>query len=92
QGVEPLFDAMCERPEATAEQLAAELGLLVEQDATAVEAWVDRAIAENPQAADDVRAGKAAAAGRIIGAAMKHAAGAADAKQLREIVLKKLAP
>ncbi|MBK9188546.1 MAG: Asp-tRNA(Asn)/Glu-tRNA(Gln) amidotransferase subunit GatB [Phycisphaerales bacterium] len=92
QGVEPLFDAMCARPGATAEQLAAELGLLVEQDAIAVEAWVDRAIAENPQAADDVRAGKVAAAGRIIGAAMKHAAGAADAKQLREIVLKKLAP
>lgn len=92
QSVEPLFDAICARPGVGADVLAAELCLLVEQDAGTIEAWVDRAIEEHPQAASDVRAGKAAAMGRIIGAAMKHAAGAADARQLREILMKKLAP
>ena len=92
QGVEPLFDAICARPDADVQSLAGEMGLLTVRDAGALEAWVDRAIAENPQAAADVRAGKQAAAGRLIGAAMKLASGQADAGQVRDLVLKKLAP
>ncbi|MEX0741635.1 MAG: Asp-tRNA(Asn)/Glu-tRNA(Gln) amidotransferase subunit GatB, partial [Phycisphaeraceae bacterium] len=58
-------------PAADAEKLAEEKGLMQVSDDTAIDAWVDAAIAAEPQAADDVANGKMAAVGRLIGAAMK---------------------
>ncbi|MDP1663209.1 MAG: hypothetical protein Q8L55_14930, partial [Phycisphaerales bacterium] len=69
---------------------AAEHGLLLVRDDAAIDSWVQQAIDANPQAAADVRAGKEAAAGRIVGAAAKLAAGKADAAQLRERIMAKL--
>lgn len=65
-------------------------GLLIVRDDAAMERWVDAAIAANPVASAEVRAGKMPAAGKIIGDVMKAAAGKADAKAVRELVLKKL--
>jgi len=91
-GADELFGLMCDPAMAgkDAEEVARERGLLLVRDDAAIERWVDQAIAENPGPAADVRAGKAQAIGRIIGAATKLAAGKADAKTLREAILKKL--
>lgn len=75
---------------ADVETLARERGLLIVRDDAAMERWCDEAIAGNPQAAADVRAGKAAAIGRLVGAAMKASGGSADAKAVREALMKKL--
>ncbi len=69
---------------------AAEHGLLLVRDDAAIDSWVQQAIDANPQAAADVRAGKEAAAGRIVGAAAKLSAGKADAAELRKRIMAKL--
>ena len=45
-----------------------------------VHEWVDAALAANEAAANDVRSGKMAAIGRIVGAVMKLSGGKVDAK------------
>ncbi len=69
------------------EAMARARGMIVERDDKAIDAWVRAAIDEQPKAAEDVRAGKDAAIGRLVGAAMKHAGGKGDAKVLRERLL-----
>ncbi len=72
------------------EALARERGLLIVRDDAAMDRWCDEAITANPQAAADVRAGKAAAIGRLVGAAMKTSGGKADAKAVRERLVARL--
>jgi aspartyl-tRNA(Asn)/glutamyl-tRNA(Gln) amidotransferase subunit B len=48
------------------------------------------AIAGNPDVAEKIRGGKAAAAGALIGAVMKQMRGQADAGRVRELILEKL--
>ncbi|MFO0834765.1 MAG: Asp-tRNA(Asn)/Glu-tRNA(Gln) amidotransferase subunit GatB [Phycisphaerales bacterium] len=71
-------------------KLAQERGLLIVRDDAAMERWCDEAIAAQPAAAADVRAGKQAAIGRLIGAVMAASGGKADAKAAREALLTKL--
>ncbi len=89
-----LFGLLCapEHREADALALAQARGLLTVRDEGAMEAWIDQAISENAKAADDVRAGKDAALGRLVGGVMKLAGGKADAKTARERLLAKLRP
>lgn len=72
------------------ESLAQSRNMLTVRDDAAMARWVDAAIAENAQAAADVKAGKTAAVGRLVGAAMKHSGGSGDAKVLREAILARL--
>ncbi|MFO0783261.1 MAG: Asp-tRNA(Asn)/Glu-tRNA(Gln) amidotransferase subunit GatB [Phycisphaerales bacterium] len=65
-------------------------GLLTVRDDAALDRWIDEAVAANAQAAADVRAGKTAAMGRIVGAVMKLAGGKVDAKAVNAAILKKL--
>ena len=89
QNVDALVAALA--GSADAAKVAAErLGLLVVQDDASLDAWVDQAIAANPQAAADVRAGKGAAIGRIVGAVMKLAGGKADAKAVNARIMQRL--
>ena len=90
QAVETLFDGVIESgaggddPAAALERvkkLAQERGLLIVRDDAAMERWCDEAIAAQPAAAADVRAGKQAAIGRLIGAVMTASGGKADAKR-----------
>lgn len=93
QSADELFGLLC-NPDSSgvdAEALAQSKGMLIVRDDAALERWIDLAIAEQPQAAADVKAGKQQAIGRLVGAAMKHSAGQADAKTVREAILKKLA-
>ncbi|MEM8757836.1 MAG: Asp-tRNA(Asn)/Glu-tRNA(Gln) amidotransferase subunit GatB [Planctomycetota bacterium] len=88
-GAERLTEVMLgsdEEPAAVAERE----GLLQVSDADELEAWADAVIAENKAIAQQIRDGKQQAVGRLIGAVMQKSAGRADAKTVREILLKKL--
>lgn len=67
--------------------LAGERGLIVVRDEAAMQSWVAAAIAAHPKAAEDVRAGKMQAIGRLVGEAMKQAGGKADAAAVRVAIL-----
>jgi len=66
-------------------------GLGQVSDAGALEAFVDQAIRENPKSAEDYKAGKKAAAGFLVGQAMKLSHGKADPQQVGKLVAEKLA-
>jgi aspartyl-tRNA(Asn)/glutamyl-tRNA(Gln) amidotransferase subunit B len=89
-----LFGVLCEMGasagDADARKIAQERGWLLVKDTGAMEAWVTQAIEQQPQAAADVKAGKDAAIGRIVGAAMKASGGQGDAAGLREMIVKRL--
>ncbi len=87
-----LFGLLCDpaRAETDPAALAAERAMLIVRDDGAVERWCEQAIAENAKAADDVRAGKLQAIGRLVGAVMKLSGGASDAADIRARLLKKL--
>jgi aspartyl-tRNA(Asn)/glutamyl-tRNA(Gln) amidotransferase subunit B len=87
-----LFGLCCapENHNVSVEALARAGGLIIEQDAGALQGWIGAVISANPKVADDVRAGKIQAAGRLVGEVMKLAAGKADAKNVRELLMKTL--
>lgn len=64
--------------------------LEIVKDTGALQAAINAAIAAKPEAAADVKAGKLAAAGPLIGMIMKQVAGA-DPKSVREMLLKSIA-
>jgi len=66
------------------------MGFIVVRDEGQLNAWVDAAIAANEQAANDVRAGKMAAIGRIVGAVMKLSGGKVDAKSVNDAIKARL--
>ncbi|WP_141012782.1 Asp-tRNA(Asn)/Glu-tRNA(Gln) amidotransferase subunit GatB [Nocardioides sambongensis] len=76
--------------EGTPEEIVAARGLAVVSDDGALSAAVDKAIADNPDVAEKIRGGKAAAAGALIGAVMKEMRGQADAGRVRELIIEKL--
>lgn len=104
QSLESLLDALIgaardhgatAAPSPTAERdrvraTATTLGLLLVRDDAQAEKWIDQVLAANAKVADDVRVGKVAAAGRLVGEVMKLAAGKADAKSVRSMLLAKL--
>jgi aspartyl-tRNA(Asn)/glutamyl-tRNA(Gln) amidotransferase subunit B len=91
-----LFDALCDAKDSPQppdpEALARSRGFIIIHDDAALDRWCDDAIANNPAPAADVRAGKEQAIGRLVGAAMKLAAGKADAARLRARLIEKLRP
>lgn len=84
-----VFDGVLAGEGSPAEVVAARGLEVVSDDGTLGEA-VDRAIEANPDVADKIRDGKAAAAGALIGAVMKEMRGQADAARVRELILEKL--
>ena len=74
----------------SARELAEREGLLVIVDESQLDAWCDEAIAANEQAAEDVRNGKMAAIGRLVGHVMKSSGGSVDAKSVQAGLRKKL--
>ncbi len=90
-GVDELLKAMATSPTDTdARSLAEARGLLIVQDAGAIDAWCQAAIDAHPQAAEEVRGGKQQAIGRLIGHAMQEAKGAGDPKAIRARLLEML--
>jgi aspartyl-tRNA(Asn)/glutamyl-tRNA(Gln) amidotransferase subunit B len=66
------------------------LGMSQVRDSRAVGLWVDEAIAENPKACEDVRAGKARAAGALVGAVMRKSKGKANPELVNRLILERL--
>ncbi len=73
------------------EAIVKERGLGAVSDMSALEAFVDQAIAANPGPVADFKAGKKAAAGFFVGQVMKLSKGKADPKVLGPMIAKKLA-
>lgn len=92
--VDELFGVLCEPAYADrdAESVACERGMIIVRDDAALRRWIEEAVAAHPKAAEDVRAGKIQAAGRLVGEVMKKAGATADAKTVREAVLALLGP
>jgi aspartyl-tRNA(Asn)/glutamyl-tRNA(Gln) amidotransferase subunit B len=76
--------------EGTPAEVVAARKLEVVSDTGALTAAVDAAIAANPDVAAKIRDGKVAAAGVLVGAVMKETRGQADAKTVRELILRRL--
>lgn len=90
-GADELFGAFCDGgPGRSVEEEAASRGLVIVRDDAALERWCGEVIAGNAKAAEDVRAGKVQAVGRLVGEVMKKAGGSADAKTVREALLRML--
>jgi aspartyl-tRNA(Asn)/glutamyl-tRNA(Gln) amidotransferase subunit B len=65
-------------------------GLRQVVDASALEAWVDEAIAENPGPVEQFRGGKEGALNAVLGQVMKKSGGSANPKAVRELLLRRL--
>ncbi len=89
--VDRLVEHLANRDE-PARAAASSLGLLQVRDEAALEAWCDAVIADpaHAETVADVRGGKDAAVGRLIGAVKQASAGTADAKAARAMLLAKL--
>ncbi|MBU6209747.1 MAG: Asp-tRNA(Asn)/Glu-tRNA(Gln) amidotransferase subunit GatB [Planctomycetes bacterium] len=84
-----LFGMLCDsddEPRAAAERA----GMVIVRDDSALDAWVDAALAANAQAAADLHAGKMAAMGRIMGHVMKASGGTVDAKTVQARVMERV--
>ena len=73
------------------EAIVKERGLGAVSDASALEAFVEQAIAANPKSVADFKAGKKAAAGFFVGQVMKFSKGKADPKVVGKLVAERLA-
>lgn len=70
--------------------VVAQRGLAVVSDDSALSDAVDAVIAANPDVAEKIRGGKAAAAGALIGQVMQQMRGLADAARVRQLIMEKL--
>jgi aspartyl-tRNA(Asn)/glutamyl-tRNA(Gln) amidotransferase subunit B len=59
-------------------------------DSSQLEAWVDEALATEPQAGADFQAGNERAIGRLVGAVMRVSGGKANGPAVSELLRKKL--
>ncbi|HEY8116490.1 MAG TPA: Asp-tRNA(Asn)/Glu-tRNA(Gln) amidotransferase subunit GatB [Actinomycetota bacterium] len=73
-----------------AEAIVERRGLRQVVDASALEAWVDEAIAENPGPVEQFRGGKEGALNAVLGQVMKKSGGSASPKAARELLLQRL--
>jgi aspartyl-tRNA(Asn)/glutamyl-tRNA(Gln) amidotransferase subunit B len=73
-----------------AEEIAQEKGLQQVSDASQLEGAVDEVIAENPEAADKVRAGQTNTIGFLVGQVMKKTRGRANPALVNELFRNKL--
>jgi aspartyl-tRNA(Asn)/glutamyl-tRNA(Gln) amidotransferase subunit B len=73
-----------------AEVIVKEKGLTQVSDTGLIEKAVEKAIAANPAAVAEFKAGKQKALGALVGAVMKETGGKANPKIVNEILMKKL--
>ncbi|MFH1208550.1 MAG: Asp-tRNA(Asn)/Glu-tRNA(Gln) amidotransferase subunit GatB [Candidatus Omnitrophota bacterium] len=73
-----------------AEAIVKEKGLTQVSDTGLIEKAVEKAIAANPTAVAEFKAGKEKALGALVGAVMKETGGKANPKVVNEILLKKI--
>jgi aspartyl-tRNA(Asn)/glutamyl-tRNA(Gln) amidotransferase subunit B len=84
-----VFESLCQGDEKDPQAIAERRGLLQIRDTGATQAWVDAAIAGNPQAVSDYKNNpkkKQASLGFLRGAVMKLSQGKADPKMVGELL------
>ncbi len=87
-----IFDMMV-RSGGSPRDIARSEGLLAIRDGSQIEAWVDQAIADNPQAVEQVKSGgkkQKKAFGFLMGQVMQHSGGAAQPQEVRRVLQDKL--
>ena len=84
-----VFEAMW-RGEGSADEVIDKKGLKQITDTGAIEAEIDRIIAENPKQVEQFRAGKDKVLGFFVGQVMKATQGKANPAQVNELLKKKL--
>ncbi len=91
QAADAVFESLRVSDESP-EDVSSRLGLVTVSDDGALSTWVDETLADPKNAAsvEDVRAGKVAAVGRLMGGVMQRSGGQADAKRVREMILERL--
>lgn len=87
---EKVFSEMLDRGE-SAVQVVEKLGLKVENDDAVLLPIVEEAIAKNPEAVADIRAGKGKALGALVGYCMKASRGKANPQQIGQLLTQKIA-
>ena len=87
-----LFSELVSSPEGDVDELIEKLGMRQVTDSGELEAWVDAAIAAQPQAADDFRSGNERAIGRLVGAVMQASGDKASGPAVSEMLRQKLRP
>lgn len=85
----PVFKKMFETG-GEPDNIVEELGLVQVSDEGAIEAIVDKVLAENEKAVLDFKAGNQKAFGSIVGAVMKESGGKANPQVVNELLKKKL--
>ena len=86
-----LFGLCCDDPQADPEELAKSEGLIQVSDDSALDGWIDEAIAGNAKAVEAIKAGKMNAIGSLVGAVMKLSKGQANPKIVNQKLREKLA-
>lgn len=89
-GAEKLVGLCLDEAGADPRAIAEREGLIQVSDTGQLEAWCDEVIAEQAAIVQQIRDGKGAAVGRLIGEVMKKSGGAADAKAVSEIIVRKI--
>ncbi|HSJ51329.1 MAG TPA: Asp-tRNA(Asn)/Glu-tRNA(Gln) amidotransferase subunit GatB [Actinomycetota bacterium] len=72
------------------EAVVSRRGLTQVTDTSALEAWVDEAIAQNPGPVEQFRRGKEGALNAVLGQVMKKSGGSANPRAVRELLLERL--
>lgn len=83
-----VFDALWDEPEQTVDAIVEAKGLKQVNDAGALQAWVDKAVADNPQMIEQYRAGKDKALNALVGKVMGMSKGKANPGQVMELLKK----
>lgn len=87
---EQVFPALLQAPHRSPREVAEEKDLLLLQDASQIEAWIDEVLAQNPDKVETYRKGKAGLLGFFVGQVVRKSGGKADPKWVQQRLLEKL--
>lgn len=85
-GAKKLFDALVEKPESAALDLAKELQLVQNSDGDQLKTWAEAALAKFPAKVQEYKGGKKGILGLFMGEVMKVSGGQADPKATTKIL------
>ena len=84
-----VFEEMWKSPDSP-EKIVKDKGLVQITDTKAIEAIVDKVIADNPKAVEEYKGGKKKAIGSLVGQVMKQSKGKANPQMVNELLTQKL--
>jgi aspartyl-tRNA(Asn)/glutamyl-tRNA(Gln) amidotransferase subunit B len=90
QAVQTTLEVLQENPDYEAEEVVATRGLMQVTDDTALGAFVDVVIENNPQVVEQLKSGKTQALDFLVGQCMKESRGKGNPQKFREILQQRL--